>query len=394
MTIAIFTDSYPPFINGVSVSAFNLVKVLREHGHRVFVVTPRFTDGKMEIIGDDIYIPGIKAKKFYGYRFTKLFDEKVMKILKDNHVEVIHQETELMCGWFGALVAKRLHLPLVYTYHTSYEDYTYYVSKGNIVIDATAKKLLRTATKFYTNRVTQFITPSRKTADFIRTGNHVDNYINIIPTGIDFSKFSNTSFPKEKYDQFRKQYGIKNNTKVLLLVGRLAKEKSMDFSIKGFAKFLNEYTGFDAKMFIVGEGPGRNELEDLVAELNLKDKVFFVGAVNKDEVPFYYSICDVYTSASITETQGLTFMEAMAAKRIVLARYDKNLEKTIIHKVNGFFFRDEEQFINYLHYVLTASKEQLEPIMNEAQKTLDNYSMENFYERSIEVYRRAARKFW
>ena len=130
MRIAIFTDTYPPFINGVSTSTYNLVNALMARGHEVLVLAPRFTNGKLEQVGNVVYIPGIYLKKLYGYRLTNLFANKPIKIVKKFKPDIIHNQTDFTIGVVARRCAKKLKLPIVYTYHTSYEDYTYYVTHG------------------------------------------------------------------------------------------------------------------------------------------------------------------------------------------------------------------------------------------------------------------------
>ena len=118
MRIAIFTDTYPPFVNGVSTSTFNLANTLVANGHEVLVVAPRSTDGKLEQIGNVLYVPGIYLKKLYGYRFTNIFANKPVKIIKNFKPDVIHNQTDFTIGVLARRVAKKLKLPIVYTYHT------------------------------------------------------------------------------------------------------------------------------------------------------------------------------------------------------------------------------------------------------------------------------------
>ncbi len=391
MTIALFTDTYPPFINGVSTSCYNLTHTLRAHGHRVIVVTARSSAGKLEFKDDIIYMPGIEMKKFYGYRLTRLFDKNVCKILKEAGVELIHNQTDYTVGIFGRRAAKNLKLPIVYTYHTSYEDYTYYATHG--VLDRVAKKVVRRYSKGIAAQATEFITPSTKTKDFMRSVGS-DVYISVIPTGIDFSLFSYDKFDVAKGEAFKKEHGIDEDTKVFLLLGRIANEKSMDVSIKFFASYVKAHPEQKVKMIVVGDGPQRSELELLTHELHIASLVDFIGFVTAQEVPFYYHICDIYNSASITETQGLTFMEGMAAGAMVLARFDDNLTNTIIDGETGFFFTDELSYISKVEKILSLTKEERDRIYQNALKVIDLYSMDKFYDNIVEVYKRALRKWW
>ncbi len=391
MKIAIFTDTYPPFINGVSTSAYNLVKTLKEHGHDVIVVTPRSDDGKLELIDGVIRVPGLELKKMYGYRITTFYSRKILKMLKDFGTEIIHNQTDIGVGQFARIASRQLHVPQVYTYHTAYEDYTYYVVHG--LMDRIGKKAMRGYAKTVAKNCTEFITPSMKTKEYMRSVGS-DIYINVVPTGIDFSLFDEKNIDKEKQKEFKKQHGIEENTKVFLLLGRVAKEKSMDYSIRGFAMFINKHPEVDAKLIVVGDGPQRNELEQLTHELGINKYVDFIGKVPASEVPFYYHLADIYTSASITETQGLTFMEAMASGTIVLARFDTNLSDTITDGQTGFFFTDENSFVEKAERIFALSDEGRKKIIDQAFETVDKYSISKFYDNIMEVYNRALKKFW
>ena len=391
MRIAIFTDTYPPFVNGVSTSTFNLANCLKAHGHDVLVVAPRPTDGKLYQIGDVLYIPGIYLKKLYGYRFTNIFASKPMQIVKKFKPDVIHNQTDFTIGVFARRAAKKLKVPIVYTYHTALEDYTYYAVRG--IMDRFAKRFVRVYSRDLANKMTEFITPSEKTKEYMRSVGS-DTYINVIPTGIDFSIFKSDKIDVERMKKFKEEHGIKETTKVFLLLGRIAKEKSMDVSVRGFAHYHQKHPEVDKKLLVVGDSPYREELELLCGELGISHLVDFIGFVPGTEVPFYYHLADIYTSASITETQGLTFMEAMAAGKIVLARFDSNLTGTIINGKTGFFFTDDASFVSQVEKILSLSKEQKQAIIDEAYRIVDVYSIDKFYNNVVRVYKRAIRKYW
>ena len=241
--------------------------------------------------------------------------------------------------------------------------------------------------------MTEFITPSEKTKEYMRLVG-TDVYINVIPTGIDFSIFKPEKIDQERTKKFKEEHNIKPTTKVFLLLGRVAKEKSMDVSLRGIAAYHNKHPEKDIKVLVVGDGPAREDLGLYAESLGISNIVDFIGSVPALEVPFYYNLCDIYTSASITETQGLTFMEAMAAKKIVLARFDSNLTGTIINGKTGFFFTDDASFVSQIEKIFALNKEQKEEIIKEANVVLDSYSIEKFYDNVVRVYKRAIRKFW
>jgi 1,2-diacylglycerol 3-alpha-glucosyltransferase len=391
MKIALLTDTYPPFINGVSTSCYNLVQILKKNGNDVLVVTPQHTDGPLEIKDGVVYVPGIELKKLYGYRITKLYSPKVFKIIRDFHPDVIHNQTDSTIGQFAKIVANKLKAPIIYTYHTSYEDYTYYATHG--YFDRLAKRIIRTYTINVADNTTEFITPSYKTMQYLRYAGS-DIYVNIIPTGINFDLFGDDKVDLARQQAFKVEHGIKPDAKVFLILGRVAKEKSMDFSLKCLALYHTRHPEKDIKVIFVGGGPQLAELKELVKTLGIEDIVDFIGSVLASEVPFYYHLADIYTSASLTETQGLTFMEAMASKTIVLARFDTNLAETIIDNETGFFFQDEEDFVLKVERIFAMKSSELDHIKEAAIKICDTYSLEKFYDRIMEVYHRAIRKHW
>ena len=391
MNIALFTDTYPPFINGVSTSVYNLAKTLKEHGHQVLVVTPRTDDGPIEFIDGVLKMPGVELKKIYGYRLTSLYSSKVFNIVKDFSPDVIHNQTDSTIGQFAKLVARRLNVPIVYTYHTSYEDYTYYATHG--YFDRFAKKFIRAYSNTVAKLSTEYITPSDKVKEFMRSiGN--DIYMNVIPTGFDFSRFRDDQIDQEKMKEFKKEHGIKDDTIVFLILGRVAKEKSMDVSMKCFAHYYKTHKDKDVRLFVVGNGPQKEELEQLAKELDIDAVTTFIGAVPASEVPFYYHLADIYTSASLTETQGLTFMEAMVSGDFVIARFDDNLSGTIIDGKTGFFFSDEEGFAQKVDKILSMNEEEAKALKKNALDICDMYSIEKFYQNIMGVYNRAIRKYW
>lgn len=392
MRIVVFTDAYPPYINGVATSTFNLVQILRKNGHNVLVIAPQPEDGPTYEVDNTIYFKGIELKNLYGYRLTRLYSSSVYKRVKAFKPDVIHIQTDFTIGQFGRIVARKLkNSATIYTYHTSYEDYTYYVAKG--MADRIAKLIVRNYAKNNAKNMTEYITPSDKTKEYMRSSGS-DAYINVIPTGIDFSIFKDENCDFDAIKKFKVEHGVDEDTKVFLLLGRIAKEKSMDISIQGYHAFRQAHPEIKTKMFVVGNGPMKGELQNLAIELGEGNNIEFLGSVPASEVPFYYHLADVYNSASITETQGLTFMEAMAAGVIVLARFDTQLSDTIIDNETGFFFSDMDTFVEKAYRILNMSEEEKNQIKEKAYAIVDKYSIEKFYENIIRVYKRAVRKKW
>lgn len=389
MNIALFSDTYPPEINGVATSTFNLFNILKKNGHNVYAIVTNPFSNKIEYKDNVLRIPGILLKKLYGYRMAGFYSSKAMKIVREMKLDVIHIQTDAGIGIFGKIAARSLRVPTVYTYHTMYEDYTYYATKGHF--DRFARNIVRRYSRFVAEQCTEFISPSNKTKDIIRTYG-VDRYVNVIPTGIDFSKFKKENQDWQAIAEFKKSHGLENHF-VILSLGRVAKEKSLDICIKGYAYFLKTAT-FPTKFVIVGGGPARMELETLVDELGIRDHMLFIGAVPGEQVPFYYHISDIFVSASVTETQGLTFMEAMASRHIVLARFDENLSGVISNNETGYFFTNEHDFGEKVVRIHGLDEEKKEAMLTAAMEKVDVFSIERFYDNIMEVYHRAVRQYW
>ncbi len=390
MNIGIFTDTYPPEINGVATSCEMLKKTLEAHGHSVFIVTTNPFSNKMEVHDKLLRIPGLLLKKLYNYRLAWIFHPRATRIIKSWNLDIIHVQTEGGVGLYGRLLPRTLKAPLIYTYHTMYVDYTYYVTKG--IMDQSIKSIVKKISKVLCESCDEFTTPSEKTKDELRSYG-VERYINVVPNGIDLEKFERNEINEERIKKYRKEHNLEN-VKILLSLGRVAKEKSIDVLLKGYALFLAKKPNIKTKLMVVGDGPDKANLEKLAHDLNICNDVIFVGKVPYDDVPFFYQLADLYLSASTSETQGLTFIESIASKTLVLCRFDQNLVDIIKDNVTGFYFSSEESFATKVEKILQMEKEKIEEIKNVAYKINKKYSLESFYENMMEVYKRARRKKW
>lgn len=387
MRILLFTDTYPPEINGVSVSVENHAKVLQENGHEVKVITTsKFSKFTEE--GIILRVPGIELKKLYGYRLSSFFSATAFQYIKKWKPEVVHIHTDAGIGIFGKIVSGVLKVPSVVTYHTMYEDYTHYAG----VLKGVANRFVKTFSKFIAEQCTEFIAPSLKTKDKIREYG-ADRYINIVPTGIDFKRFQHGTMDTEEIKAIQDKFSLKDK-KVVLSLGRLAKEKSIDVVIEGFNYYLQTSQDHTTVLLIVGDGPEKPILIEQVMKLGIEKNVIFAGAAPVTDVPLYYQIANVFTSASITETQGLTFMEAMVSEKPVLCRYDENLSSLIIHGETGYIFSEKEDFSLLLKQILGLDLEKKALLNKGALHAVKQYSFEVFYRNILEVYQRAIRQYW
>jgi len=200
MKIALFSDTFPPEINGVSVSVGLHQKVLISQGHEVLVITTNPFGKDTTIQSGMIRVPGVELKKLYGYRMSSFFNAKAFQFIRKWKPEVIHIHTDAGIGIFGKIAAFFLKIPTVVTYHTMYEDYTHYAG----FLKGLASRVVKQFSRSIAEQCTEFISPSIKTKEKIRSYG-VDRFINIVPTGIDFSRFELKNLDQKKIDELNKQ---------------------------------------------------------------------------------------------------------------------------------------------------------------------------------------------
>lgn len=394
MKIGLFSDTYPPEINGVATATTTLCKVLKNHGHEVIVVTTAPKNQKKITYENGVCrIPGIVMKRLYDYKLTWIWNKRVANFIKKFDLDIIHVQTEIGIGIFARLIAKKYKIPLVYTYHTMYEDYTYYVTKGKKHFDKFAKKVVAEFSKAVGDSSTEFTTTSEKTKNALRRYG-VTKYINIVPNGVDMSSLKREKIDENELIKYRKENGLEDKF-IILLLGRVAKEKSHDVVIDNVKKYINDTKDDSIEILVVGDGPDKASLENHVKEIGMDEHVRFIGKVMHERVPFFYALADLYCSASITETQGLTFNEAMAMQTPVLARYDDNLKYLLKDGVTGFCFDTPDSFVKKLSYIKQLDKESIDKVIKQAFDTNnDQFSLDKYYERMIKVYERAVRQYW
>ena len=345
MRIGIFTDTYLPYVSGLVTSELMLKKALEKAGHEVYIVTMNLEKMKYEYDKENkvIRIPGVPTK-IYDTRLTGFYSLPAANQIRKWKLDIIHTQTEFSIGTFGRIIAKQLDIPLVHTYHTMYEDYVYYLTKG--YFDKPSKKLVEYLTKFYCDTtVSELIVPSRKIYNMFKDKYTPDIKINIIGTGIDLDRFDPSNFKKEEVQKIKDKYNL-NNKFVIGSISRLGKEKSVDKLIIAFKKVLEKIP--NSVLFLVGDGPDKDELKTLIKELDIKDNVIFVGKVPIEKVQIYYQVMDLFTTFSITETQGLTVLEALAASIPVLAIKDDSFVDAVKNDKNGYLFKNENEFVNYV----------------------------------------------
>ncbi len=381
MKILIATDWYKPIVNGVVTSVTNLERELLAKGHDVRILTlSNSLHSRKE--GNVYYIKSVSADKLYPgarasiYLFGELYDE-ILKWAPD----IIHTQAEFTTFIFAKRIVKALGIPHVHTYHTVYEDYTHYFS----INEQIGKKTVAYLSRRLLDALDEVIVPTAKVKRLLE-GYGVIPRISVIPSGIRLDSFyQNTNDLEQK--ELKSHLGIAPDKKVLVYVGRLAKEKNLD-ELLDYYKRLDRN---DTVLLITGIGPYRSRLEKLVDAMELTDRVIFVGLVEPSTLHKYYKLGDIFVSCSTSETQGLTYIEALACGVPPICRRDFALEGVINDGINGYQYDTFEEFKSRVEELLSDETKRTE-ISGRAVENSLGYSTGIFADSVEELYSRVLNK--
>ena len=266
-----------------------------------------------------------------------------------------------------------------------YEDYVHYVTHGHF--DNFAKKLAIKITKYYCEkRCDELIVPTDKIKDLFINKYNIIKQVNVIPTGIDIDKFKITPSMKKNIQTIKNKYKIKDTDFVIGSVGRIAPEKSFDKLLYNIKDMIKVNTNI--KVLLVGGGPDLDNLKELTKKLNLENYVIFTDKVNYDLVPTYFNIFNVVVSFSKTETQGLTIIEGLAASKPTLCIEDDSFRAMIEPNYNGYLFKNDTEFKNYIFKLMNDQKLYKDMSTN-ARNSTYKYSKEVFAADILKVYHKA-----
>ncbi|MGE4277850.1 MAG: glycosyltransferase family 4 protein [Lawsonibacter sp.] len=376
MKILITTDWYAPIINGVVTSVLNLRRELLLRGHDVRVLTLSQTTLSFESDGVT-YIGSVGAGKIYpGARIKTAFFSSFVQDLIDWQPDVIHSQCEFSTFFIARKIAKKLDIPMIHTYHTVYEDYTHYFSPSK----KWGRFMVASLSRWVIGPTACVIAPTEKVRAILN-GYGIDRDIHVIPTGIDLSRFTQAPAP-ERRRAIKKQLGIPEENRVLLYVGRLAKEKNLEELLRYHAKRNMQFLTF----LIVGDGPHRDALEQMVSELGIRDSVRFAGMIPPEEIGEYYHIGDLFVSASVSETQGLTYIEALASGLPTLCRRDECLDGVVLSGYNGWQYENERDYLEKLDSFFTRAEMRKTMRKNAAAFARKRFSSTVFAEKAERVY--------
>ncbi|GCF92342.1 1,2-diacylglycerol 3-glucosyltransferase [Enterococcus florum] len=367
MRIGFFTDTYFPQVSGVATSIKTLKEELEKRGHEVYIFTT--TDPEAEDFEKDIVrMPSVPFVSFKDRRIVVRGMWFAYKIAKELQLELIHTHTEFGAGVLGKMVGRRLEIPVIHTYHTMYEDYLHYIANGKVVRPTHVKHFIR----FFVNHSTGVVCPSERVVKTMRRYG-VEIPMRVIPTGIDISQFNRPDITERMVQDLRSDLGICSNQLMILSLSRLSYEKNIQTIVEQFSEVLQCHP--EARLVVVGKGPFREGLEELVEQLELKDVVRFTGEIPHEKVPIYYRAADYFVSASSSETQGLTYAEAIASGVQCVVKGNDYLYALLDDERLGATFESDQEFSKTLLSYIDQDYKMTEELKS---RKLDEISAERF----------------
>lgn len=376
MKILITTDWYKPVINGVVTSILNIEQALRKQGHEVRILTLSRTTKSYQK-GNVTYLGSMTAGKIYpDARIRLICNRKWVRDIMRWEPDIVHSQCEFTTFGLAKKISREMEIPLVHTYHTIYEDYTHYFSPNRKM----GKRAAAMFSKVICNQADRIIVPTEKIRGLLK-GYRVSTGTSVIPSGIDMQPL------QQRVDKMvlRKELGLPEKQRILLYLGRLAREKNLEEVFK----YMGQYRGEKITMLVVGDGPDREAAKEAAECVSEDVQVIFTGMVRPKDIWRYYGASDIFVSASQSETQGLTYVEAAAAGLPLLCRRDDCLKNVLAEGRNGWQFETEEGFIQSLSAYMNCSAKELEKMSGESRRITECYSILHTAGRLEEAYRNA-----
>lgn len=382
MKILITSDWYSPAVNGVVTSVKNLRRELEARGHEVRVLTLSQTHRSWKKDGVTCLGSVAAGLVYPGARLRTALAGRWVREIVAWGPDVVHSQCEFSTFFLARRIAEELDVPLIHTYHTVYEDYTHYFSPSVRF----GKKAAAVFSRWVAGQTDCMIAPTGKVRLLLQRYG-VACPVFVVPSGIDLRRFGGEPDPW-RMAVLRASLDIPQDRLVLVSVGRLAEEKNIGELLRIRAAMG---TG-GATLLLVGDGPDRPRLEHLAADLGLTaPDVVFAGMVPPEQVADWYRLGDLFVSASTSETQGLTYVEALAAGVPVLCRADPCLAEVIRDGENGWQYRDEADFQRKLDTFLAQPHRRCQLVQN-ARRLAEPFSAERFAGHMEAIYQEQIRR--
>ena len=377
MNILMMTNTFTPHVGGVARSVDSFTNEYRRLGHRVLVVAPEFEDMPQ---GETGVIRVRAIQHFNGSDFSValpvpgVLSAAVEKFKPD----IVHSHHPFLVGATAVRVAYTHQLPLVFTHHTMYEQYTHYVPGDS---PALKRFVVRLSTS-YANLCDQIFAPSESVATVLHQRG-VNAPIDVVPTGVHVEQFSRGDGSK-----VRRELGIPDDALLIGHLGRLAPEKNLDFLTHAVAEFMVAYER--AHFLVIGVGPCRREIERIFERRGISGRLHFAGILRHADLADALQAMNVFVFASMSETQGMVLTEAMAAGLPVIALDAPGVREIVIDNNNGRLLQtdDHNRFVEALNWFASLPATRRQQLKLAANDTAHKCSIECTAEKALTLYER------
>lgn len=375
MNILMMTNTFTPHVGGVARSIEAFSAEYRRRGHRVLTVAPEFENIPAQE-NDVIRIPAIQ--QFNGSDFSVVLPipRFIASEVKRFQPDVIHTHHPFLIGGTALRLAHSMQIPLVFTHHTLYEQYTHYVPGDSKAL----KRFVVSLSTHFANLCDTVIAPSESIATLI-SERGVTSPIQVVPTGVDMTRFCDGNG-----SGFRASMGIPDDALVIGHLGRLAPEKNLVFLASAVADYLE--LNPQAHFLVVGTGPLEQTIRNLFGQTNMQGRLHMAGILGPALVSAAYAAMDVFAFASKSETQGMVLTEAMAAGVPVIALDASGAREVVRDKKNGRLLMHESQqdFVDALSWFANLSPEELAAIKIQVESTAEAFSLPRTADKALAIY--------
>jgi len=376
--IGIFTDSYLPYTSGVVRSIQTFTEELTNNGHEVFIFAPRYRNCHEE--SRVFRFSSIPSPTNRDFNLAVPFSIRLKPTIKKLNLDLIHVHSPFLLGRLGARYARRLGIPLVFTFHTLYDQYVHYVPFAQSFSRELVQKISRT----FCNRCHAVFVPTGVIGDYLR-GIGVRAPIYVVPTGIRVEEYQGGD---RGWLQCR--FNLPPGERILLFVGRLGKEKNINFLLECFEIINRDIS--NTRLVLVGGGPEEEELKNKANELGIAGKVTFTGVLPPSDVVNCYAGADIFVFPSVTETQGIVIAEAKAAGLPVVAVAAYGVSEMVQDGDDGFLTElDPLQFVDKI-CLLLKDDDLWKEMSLKARQNAEKMSVANCTAKLIDCYRQVIEK--
>lgn len=381
MRITMFTNTYLPHVGGVARSVSAFTRCFREKGHEVLVVAPEF-EGQPEHEEHVVRIPAIQNFNGSDFSVALFTPPELAERLDDFRPQVIHAHHPFLLGNEALRAARVRELPLVYTHHTLYEQYTHYVPADSALL---RRFVIELATEF-ANLSDHVFAPSESVADLLKERG-VRSPITALPTGVDYRFFNDSNGAP-----VREKNAIAKDAFVVGHVGRLAPEKNLGFLGRSVTEFMCRHN--NAIFLLAGKGPSESHVLEQFSAAGLQDRIVSLGELDHHELRHAYAAMDLFVFASKSETQGMVLAEAMAAGTPVVALDASGVREIVNDKRNGRLVNEEstEALAQAIQWTAELGSDAYRDLRKGADATAREFSMSRIAEKGLSVYHQLLRR--